>query len=242
MRKIPENSTPIIHEIIERLACIRLSTYEFNIIFAIIRKTYGWGQKDDWISLDQLSKITGIASQHCSRTLKKLLIKKIVIKNIKAIGINKQTSEWLPIQVLPKQVVPIQVFNTTQTGIQVLPKQVDTKETITKENARECLNEFWRVYPIKKEKKKCLELFQKISPELLPDILEAIKDQKIEKEFLKGGNQFCPEWKHPTTWLRGECWNDEVNLPPEEKPPDTRSMTEKFLSLTKNQNENSPPF
>jgi len=23
---------------------------------------------------------------------------------------------------------------------------------------------------------------------------------------------FCPEWKHPSTWLNQKCWEDEVNL------------------------------
>lgn len=125
MREIPENSTPIIHEIIEALAKIRLSCYEFNILMAIIRKTYGWGKKEDWIAGEQLVEMTGIAKPRCFNTLKKLKEKNIIFKNGKNTGINKNVTEWV---VLPKQIQP-----TTQTGIKLLPKQVPTKETNTKE-------------------------------------------------------------------------------------------------------------
>ena len=85
MRKVPDDSTPVINEIIEALACTRLTQYEFNIIFAIIRKTYGWDKKMDWVSLSQLSEITKIPSRHCCRTIKSLLVKNIIIKKDKNI-------------------------------------------------------------------------------------------------------------------------------------------------------------
>lgn len=148
MRKVPERSTPIINKIIEKLAIARLSTYEFNLIFAIIRKTYGWEKSEDWISMSQFEEITEIPIPHVSRTLKKLFEKKIVKRNGSVWGINKNTDEWLlPKQVrnLPKQVtqklvtqtgnseLPKQVTTVTQIGNCELPKQVNTKETITKE-------------------------------------------------------------------------------------------------------------
>lgn len=148
MRKVPERSTPIINKILEKLAVMRLSTYEFNVIFAIIRKTYGWEKSEDWISLSQFEEITEIPIPHVSRTLKKLLEKKITKRNGSVWGMNKNTEEWvLPEQVkkLPKQVtskpltqtgksdLPEQVTSITQTGKSDLPKQVNTKETITKE-------------------------------------------------------------------------------------------------------------
>lgn len=136
MRKIPKDSTPIIHKIIEGLAIIRLSTYEFNVVHAIIRKTYGWDKPDDWISLSQLQELTNIPARHCSRTLQKLFSKKIIIREGKNIGINKHTEAWAGTPQTgstPSRVLPKQGAGTPQTGMQVLPKQGDTKETITKE-------------------------------------------------------------------------------------------------------------
>lgn len=134
MREIPEKSTPIINEIIEKLAKVRLSAYEFNIIFAIIRKTYGWDKSDDWISGSQLSELTEISKEHCFHILKKLLLKRIIIKKDKNIGLNKHTDQWvLPIQAVRKQAVPIEALSTAYSGSGVLPIEALTKETITKE-------------------------------------------------------------------------------------------------------------
>jgi phage replication O-like protein O len=119
-------NTPIANEIMEALARTYLSSYETQVIFAILRKTYGWHKKEDWISLSQLSEMTKILPQHISRTIKKLAIRSIIIRNKKKIGFNKDYDKW---DNIPKQVIPIQVIGVTQTGIKYIPKQVTTKET-----------------------------------------------------------------------------------------------------------------
>lgn len=64
---------------------------------------------------------------------------------------------------------------------------------------------FWKEYPIKEEKKKSREKFLKLPKELLPKIIQSIALNKTTNEkWLKG---FI---KQPTTWINGECWNDEI--------------------------------
>lgn len=135
MRKIPENSTPVINAIFEKLAKVNLSSYEVSILMAVIRKTYGWDKKNDWISGSQLSEATGILSNHCYRTVKKLVKKGILIKDGRLIGVNKKVHEWVvPERVLVhEQVVPKRVPQPTQTCTKKVPELVHTKETITKE-------------------------------------------------------------------------------------------------------------
>ena len=134
----------IANEIVEALAKIYLSSYESQVLWAIFRKTYGWHKKEDWITNTQISDMTGIAESHISRTIKKLIQRKIIIRVDKKLAFQKDYDQWekLPKQVtskkLPKQdkKLPKQVIKVTQTGIKKLPKQVDTKEkkeTITKE-------------------------------------------------------------------------------------------------------------
>jgi len=127
----------IANEIIEILAMTYLSSYESQVLWAIFRKTYGWQKKEDWITNTQLSKMTGIAESHVSRTMKKLIKRNIVIRKGKKISFQKDYDKWekIPIQVtskkLPKQdkKIPIQVTKDTHSGIKKIPKQVDTKET-----------------------------------------------------------------------------------------------------------------
>lgn len=124
----------IANELFEILLKIKLFDYERRILFAIIRKTYGWNKKQDFISLSQLSKLTNIRIEHCARTLKTLKNKNIVFRKDGMTGINKHYAKWiLPNQALPNQALPHQAIPTASLGNQPLPHQADTKDTITKD-------------------------------------------------------------------------------------------------------------
>ncbi|QQS59661.1 DUF4373 domain-containing protein [Candidatus Peregrinibacteria bacterium] len=68
--------------------------------------------------------------------------------------------------------------------------------------------EFWDSYPKKRSKQKAQEKFLKIPREFLPKILRAVREQKESHEWQKDGGQFIP---HPTTWLNGKRWEDDIN-------------------------------
>lgn len=80
-------------------------------------------------------------------------------------------------------------------------------------NIQDRFDEFWRNYPLKKSKAQALRAFKKINPDenLLRAMISALGEQKRERQGLLEKNQFAPEWKHPPTWLNGECWNDETS-------------------------------
>ena len=135
------------NEIVEALSKIHLSSYETQVLFAIFRKTYGWHKKEDWITNSQIAEMTGIAESHVSRTIKILIIKKLVIKNGNNLGFQKDYDQW---EKLPKGVtshhkgklpkgdieLPKGVNEVTKGGIKSIPKGVytkETKETTTKE-------------------------------------------------------------------------------------------------------------
>lgn len=77
-------------------------------------------------------------------------------------------------------------------------------------------DKFWDKYPLKKGKQQALKIWAKLSKSKnLPEIdilLSAIDNQIQEKKYLKDHNKFCPEWKHPSTWLNGGCWDDDVKI------------------------------
>lgn len=85
--------------------------------------------------------------------------------------------------------------------------KVNNKNIIKEDNK---FDEFWQLYPNKKEKKKAKEKFIKILKTTefdvimngLKNYLEHIQFKKLEEKYIK----------HPTTWLNGECWNDEYNI------------------------------
>jgi phage replication O-like protein O len=132
--QVENGHVKISNELYEAMLKIKLSDYEHRILGAIIRKTYGWNKKEDWISHSQLSELTLILPHHCARTITKLKNKKIIIKKDGFTAINKHYSQWgVPKQVLPIQVIPKQVLGGTQTGFEGVPKQVHTKDSITKD-------------------------------------------------------------------------------------------------------------
>lgn len=67
---------------------------------------------------------------------------------------------------------------------------------------------FWKAYPRKTNKGFAKRVFDKIKPsdDLLKKMLSSIEQQKS----LWKDPQYIP---HPSTWLNGERWEDEVNAP-----------------------------
>ena len=90
---------------------------------------------------------------------------------------------------------------------------------IPRTNKEQHFNIFWGIYPKKKDKKRAHKSWNKIKDveSLLPTILLAIKNQTLEREQKESRKEFVPEWKHPSTWLNGECWEDESDIQPEQE-------------------------
>lgn len=79
-------------------------------------------------------------------------------------------------------------------------------ETIARRSRDEEFNLFWDAYPRKEGKQKARAAFDKVTVSL-DVLLEAIEQQKQSAQWSKDGGQYIP---HPTTWLNGKRWEDEV--------------------------------
>lgn len=78
----------------------KLSSYRhIKVVMAVIRKTYGYGKKEDDITISQLASLTGIHRNHVGATIKSLEQMR-VINPVRAgqyglvIGINKHHGQW----------------------------------------------------------------------------------------------------------------------------------------------------
>lgn len=137
--QIENGYTKIANELYEAIIRLPLSGYEFRVLNALIRKTYGFEKKADYIALSQISELTGIAKPHVSKTVKNLISMKIVTKLGNKLGINKNYLAWKvtklgnskkALNLLPKSVTTV-----TKLGNEKLPKSAPQKkkENITKE-------------------------------------------------------------------------------------------------------------
>ena len=79
---------------------------------------------------------------------------------------------------------------------------------------------FWAVYPRHTAKGAAIKAWEKINPdeEMVMRICHSLADQKNYRQKLEEKNstlperkqKFIPDWPHPSTWLNGARWDDEI--------------------------------
>jgi len=90
------------------------------------------------------------------------------------------------------------------------PSQVDIEPVLRAEESQQDLFDlFWSEYPNKTCKAKAKAKWEKlkVTPVLFDQIMSGLRRQCSSLAWTKDNGQFVP---HPTTWLNGERWNDEV--------------------------------
>ncbi len=133
--QLEDGYTRIANELVDYLCFCTLSTNETKVLFAILRKTYGFHKKNDYIALSQIALLTRLQRSHISRSLKNLIVRQIVTVAGKFIGINTDVASWknhLPATVNSKKNVPYAVNGFTVAGISDLPPAALQKKLIQK--------------------------------------------------------------------------------------------------------------
>jgi phage replication O-like protein O len=87
----------------EALMKYRIPGEEMQVLMAIIRKTWGFGKKEDCISMGQIAEMTGLIRQHVNICLKKLAEKNLITVTKKSDSLankyrlNEDFEKWLPV-------------------------------------------------------------------------------------------------------------------------------------------------
>lgn len=84
-------------EFVEAIAQARISQQESQVLWAIIRKTWGWNKDADVISGSQLSSMTGLTRQRCAEALVSLIEKGVVTRkggSRSGLSIEQDPSRW----------------------------------------------------------------------------------------------------------------------------------------------------
>ena len=121
--QIEDGHIDIANDIADYLCRYRISGEEWLVLWAILRKTYGWKKKEDRIALSQFAAMTGLKRQTVLRAINKLSSKKIttVIKKDNQVSsflghtkdnITKDNNTPLP-PFIPEW-VPVKTFNEYQ--------------------------------------------------------------------------------------------------------------------------------
>lgn len=107
------------------------------------------------------------------------------------------------------------VTNTLRNEKSLIDNNISYSNSISKSinsnnsgDINEMFNTFWKAYPRKVGKDKCLNWFKrrKVTQEFVNDLIVAIKQQEKSKQWQN--KQYIP---HPYTWLNRGGWNDELD-------------------------------
>jgi len=185
--ELEDGHTQIANEILEHLMKTHLSANQWQVLLCIIRKTYGFHKKVDYIANSQIVKATGLCKAVVSRATHSLSDMKIINRNGKSIGLQKDWEMW---QELAEQSTP-EVSNSANQSLQFSqPKLAEqstkvsspavaqkikdtyTKDTYTKDRQTKKKNygEFNNVFLTDEE---YLKLKERFGAEL-PDKIEAL--------------------------------------------------------------------
>ncbi|HIH5086955.1 TPA: replication protein [Klebsiella pneumoniae] len=140
---LDDGFTRIANELLEAVMRAGLSQHQLLVFMAVMRKTYGFNKKSDWVSNEQLSELTGILPHKCSAAKSVLVKRGILTQTGRVIGINKTVSEWssLPVKgtekkpYLKKVTLPESAKKSLpESGNAYYPNKVNTKDKHTKDN------------------------------------------------------------------------------------------------------------
>jgi|GEM_PF-343870 len=91
---IEDGYTRIANDLLDAIMSNNFTVRQMKLLLAVIRKTYGFNKKFDWISGEQLSEMTGMPRTRCSSTKTELLNMNVLITEGRKVGINKVFSDW----------------------------------------------------------------------------------------------------------------------------------------------------
>jgi len=92
--QLEDGHTQIANEILGALMRIYLPPNQWQVLLCIIRKTYGFKKKVDWIANFQIVEATGLGKTIVSRALKALESRHMIIRNGKTLGFQKNWELW----------------------------------------------------------------------------------------------------------------------------------------------------
>jgi len=72
--------TPISNEILEQVVKTPLLGAEYQVLFFVLRKTYGYQKKEDIISLSQFQKGTNLSRPTVVKAIKNLVVRRMLVK------------------------------------------------------------------------------------------------------------------------------------------------------------------
>ncbi len=206
--------TAISNELVEAFQRLHLSGNQWRLLWVILRLTYGWNKKTDYISLTTFEKCTGLNRWNFKQYLDDLFHREIISRDnsgyITKYGLQKDYTKW---KTSIKNNTSIR--NDTATGIKnntktSIKNDTHKRQKTIKNTDMRSFDEFWKVYPSrngrKLEKDESLKAFIKIRREEFENVVWAAKNYAESKDVQNGIGI-----RDPKRFLKNDYWKEWVD-------------------------------
>ncbi len=217
----------IANELAEAFQKLRLSGTQWQILWVIMRQSYGWRSPSTTISISFFEKQTSIDRRNVTKSLKEMESKNIIVKNtqsfITSYGIQKDYTRWsVRGKTAPAHQSgakpPLLRGETTPKNRGEIDAHLKIEKNYIKINTR-FFEERWLKYPNKDGRKAALKHFLASvkSDEDLRDFDKAIKNylRHLEIETWKrpkNGSTFFNNWRDWVNWQGPQPKADSSNI------------------------------
>jgi phage replication O-like protein O len=96
--QLEDGYTRLANELLEAILGFGFTGRQLLVVFAVIRKTYGYGKKQDDMSAAQIGQICGMARSHVTDVIGQLVELRVITKSPGSygmvVGINKRYDQW----------------------------------------------------------------------------------------------------------------------------------------------------
>lgn len=223
--QLEDGYTRIANELLDAIIRAPLSKREMKVVFAVIRKTYGFGKKEDDLGLAQLAKMTGLHKPDVSNTVSDLVSKRVLNrqpgKRRHVIGVNKTWTEWDGVSktltvsesLTVSKILTERLVNHSPPPLVIhQPSKENQQKKLSKEKADARFDRWFSAYPNKKARGAAEKAFAKLSPDDLAveAMIQAVQQQQAAWQRATAAGKWAPSWKHPATWINDQCWKDEI--------------------------------
>ena len=206
--------TAISNELIDEFQRLHLSGNQWKLLWTIMRFTYGWNKKTDYISLTTFEKCTGLNRWNFKQYLDDLFHREIIIRDnsgyITKYGLQKDYTKWktsIKNNTSIKNDTATGIKNNTKTSIK---NDTHKRQKTIKNTDMSSFDEFWKVYPSrngrKLEKDESLKAFLKIRREKLENVVRAAKNYAESKDVQNGIGI-----RDPKRFLKNDYWKEWVD-------------------------------
>lgn len=233
-KAIVPNFTQVPNVVVDELAS-QLSDSAFKLYVVLIRKTKGWDQARDAISISQFEKITGKSRPTVVKAIEEL-VKLRLIKKTKCTKFGNEYElnlafaiDGLLLNFPSKKSLLVKNFNqASKKSLLLLVKNFNTQKKLSKETIKrtsgavkkfsENFEKFWSAYPTckrKSDKSGTYKTFTKHEGSFaIETLLSILEKQKSDVSWTKQDGEFIPS---PSVWLNQKQWENEywfqVNSP-----------------------------